>query len=274
MSTRTLSARTDLTYEEIYEGYASGKSRLPKMIKQIENGALALAETTGIDIKRRRTKGANANYNASLAGQTNTVVVAKLVSADRLEDLLLNYVGPDADFVTPPSYFLQEVDVRGLVKDTADLIDQVAGVNYSNQTKNAAGQLTGRAAKLKEKGTGATVRQITTLALAVTGATADIDVRDYYAHDRVGGGGATGEVHGIDKTFAPLTATVGAVDDLVEQTIIDLDTDAEEQGTVLRYGTAQFCVLKIMGTTNGLTAPTASAYIVHPDFLEDLIAFQ
>ncbi len=38
MGTITLNAREDLTYEEIYEGYANGKSRLPKIIKQIEEG--------------------------------------------------------------------------------------------------------------------------------------------------------------------------------------------------------------------------------------------
>ncbi len=53
MGTLTFNARVDLTYEEIYEGYANGKSRLPKLIKQIEAGENVLAESTGVDILRR-----------------------------------------------------------------------------------------------------------------------------------------------------------------------------------------------------------------------------
>jgi hypothetical protein len=283
------------------------------------------------------------------------------------------------------------------------LIDQVAGVNYAQQVPGAASEtreLSGREAKIQELGTGVRVREIDFRAPA--GATADVDVRDYFANDRIGGGGATGEVHGVDQsipevlvadsegravgnTAAPFAlsgatflefvlgatgettigvefearddytleevcqtinaaveaaqianaddpvfygvpvndpvcivgaggalelhsrprglaggaadisgieitsdnavlgftsaddvlrgATVGDVDGIFEQTVIDLDPTASATRTTVRYATAQFGALQIVGTTNGLVAATASAYIVHPDFLEDLIAY-
>ena len=401
MAQVTYTAKTDLTYEEIYEGYANGKSRLPKIIKDIENGNVALAETTGVSILRRRTEGGNAQTPGNV-GQDSTTVVAKLISAARWDSLIAGYSG-SGEFVTPPSYNLQTVNVRAVVKEPFDLIDQVAGINYAQQGSGAAANTeTGREAKIQEKGTGVRVREIDFRAPA--GATADVDVRDYFANDRIGGGGATGEVHGVDQgisevlvadsegravgitagafpvsltagsigmTFAlgatgeteievtfdvgshtaaeiastindavavaqirnsdadefrgvpvddpvavvingtlelhsrkrglqgedtdgsgiqiindntPLGltsaddvlrgATVGDVDGTFEQTIIDLASEASACRTTVRYGTAQFGALQVVGTTNGLVAATASAYIVHPDFLEDLIDFQ
>lgn len=395
MGTLTINAKTDLTYEEIYEGYANGKSRLPKIIKDIEDGNVALAESTGVNILRRRTQGGDST-NVTNIGQTDTNVVAKLISAARWTSLIAAYTGPGAGFVTPPSFNMQTVNVRAVVKNPFDLIDQVAGVNNANQTSGAASNtLTGREAKLQELGTGVRTRNIDFR--APDGATADIDVRDYFANDRIGGGGATGEVHGVDlsipevikadsegraigasaatydltsatalnfklgATLSPevtvvfeaaiLTkqevvnainaavaaaqianpgaveftgepvnddvcivvaggplelhsrnrglngesgllitndnatlgfasadnvaagATAGQVDGTFEQTIVDLDTLASACRTSLKYGTTQFGVLRIVGTTNGLVAATPSAFIVHPDFLEDLINF-
>lgn len=399
MGTLTLNAKVDLTYEEIYEGYANGKSRLPKIIKDIENGNVALAEDTGVNILRRRTEGGNAETPGNV-GQDNTTVVARLISAARFDALIAAYTGPGGGFVTPPSYNLQTVDVRAVVKNPFDLIDQVAGVNFANQTSGSAeATKTGREAKIQELGTGVRIRAIDTRAPA--GATADIDVRDFFANDRIGGGGATGEVHDsnqgqipdtvivadsegrvVGNTAAPFDltsatalnfklgatgspvvsvvfdaradytlqevvdtvnaavavaqaanpvaiefkgipvndpvcliggggalelhsrnrgdvgnsgflitgdnavlgfeaatenitagATAGQVDGIFEQTVVDLDPTASATRTTLRYGTAQFGVLQIVGTTNGLVAATASAYIVHPDFLEDLINF-
>ena len=270
MGSLTLNARNDLTYEEIWEGYANGKSRLPKIIKQIENGDLPLAETTGIDIKRRRTEGGNAE-NASLVGQTESDVVAKLISAARWDSLIAGYAGHD-DFVTPPSFNMQSMNVRRVIKDTWDLLDEVAGVNFAEQATNSAKEvnaLTGRQAKVNEFGSGARIREIT--ANIPAGATADIDVRDYYSNDRIGLGGATGELHGVDQTITGVTVSSGSVDDVYAQTVIALSATGV---VTVRYGTVQFGVIQIVGTTNGLTAPSASAYIVHPDFLEDLINFQ
>ncbi len=403
----TLTAKTDLTYEEIYEGFANGKSRLPKIIKDIESGKVALAETTGVNILRRRTIGGNAS-NVTNIGQSDTTVVAKLISTARWNALISGYSGPDTDYVTPPSYNMQTVNVRAVTKEPFDLLDQVAGINYANQTDGAAkdvNQLSGREAKIQEKGTGVRIREID--ARAPDGATADIDVRDWFSNDRIGGGGATGEVHGVDQNISEVLvadsegravgntagqgsgtdfdlsgatalnfvlgstgeteiavvfvardylitevrdtintavaaaqaanpsaaefdgipvndpvciisaggalelhsrkrglqggedslsgieisganselgftsaddvlrgATVGDVDGTFDQTIIDLSSAASNCRTTLRYGTAQFGVLQIVGTTNGLVAATASAYIVHPDFLEDLIAYQ
>ncbi len=402
MGTLTLNAKVDLTYEEIYEGYANGKSRLPKIIKDIENGEVALAEDTGVNILRRRTEGGNAETPGNV-GQDNTTVVAKLISAARWDALIAAYTGPGGGFLTPPSYNLQTVNVRQVVKEPFDLIDQVAGVNFARQDSGSAENTeTGREAKIQELGTGVRIRGIDTRAPA--GATADIDVRDFFANDRIGGGGATGEVHGVDQgisdtvlvanseglvvgntagqgsgtdfdltsatalnfklgaTASPEVAvvfearntytveevrdtinaavavaqaanpaagefegipvndpvcvivdgaielhsrnrglvgnsgflitgdnaelgfeaatenvasgaTVGSVDGIFEQTVVDLDPTASATRTTLRYATAQFGVLQVVGTTNGLVAATASAYIVHPDFLEDLINF-
>ena len=204
MGTLTLNARTDLTYEEIYEGYANGKSRLPKFIKQIEAGLLPLAETTGIDIKRRRTEGGNAETIGNV-GQTDSTVVAKLISASRWTSLIAGYSGPGSGFVTPPSFNLQTVKVRQVIKEPFDLIDQVAGINFAIQVGGAATEtnpLTGRETKIQEKGTGIRIREIDTRAPA--GSTADIDVRDFFPNDRIGGGGATGEVHGVDQGIPEL----------------------------------------------------------------------
>ncbi len=406
MAQVTFTAKTDLTYEEIYEGYANGKSRLPKIIKDIENGNIALAETTGVSILRRRTQGGNAQTPGNV-GQDNTTAIAKLISSDRWDALIAAYTG-SGDFVTPPSYNLQSVDVRAVIKNPFDLIDQVAGINYANQTGGGASEkntLSGREAKIQDKGTGVRIREID--ARAPAGATADIDVRDFFANDRIGGGGWTGEVHasddegggvsdsvlvadsegravgntagqgsgtdfdltsatalnfkmgatgeteiavvfeakntwliddvrkqinaavaaaqlanpaatefdgipvnddvcvivsgalelhsrkrglqgGADQSGIEITvdntelgfasgddvlrgATVGDIQDTFAQVVVDLASAASACRTTLRYGTAQFGVLQVIGTTNGLVTPTASAYIVHPDFLADLI---
>ncbi len=396
--TITLNARTDLTYEEIYEGYANGKSRLPKIIKQIENGELALAEDTGIDIKRRRTSGGNAETPGNV-GQTDSTVVAKLISAARWDALVAGYSGA-SPYNSPPSANIQTVNVRAVVKEPFDLIDQVAGINFAEQSSSSVSEgqtdQTGREAKIQEKGTGVRIREID--ARAPAGGTADIDVQDFFANDRIGGGGATGEVHGVDQgipevvaadseavqfsttgatfnmasdttlsfrmsseganvdvvfpaailtaqevantinaaaaaspnlapgippgdkvalvnsapqvelhsrlrgledqliregddpqrariqvteansvlgfsTSTTVGATVGDVDGVIDQQIVDLDPSAGNARTTLRYGTAQFGVIEIVGTTNGLVAATPSAYILHPDHLEDLIAF-
>ena len=272
MSTRTLNARTDLTYEEIYEGHANGRSRLSKMVKQIENGELALAESTGIDIKRRRTVGGS-SVNVDGIGQTDTRVIAKLISAARFDALISGYVGHDS-FLTPPSYRVQTVDVLGVTKETFDLLDEVAGTNFAEQVKNAASEvndLTGREVKVRTFGSGVVVREIRTT--VPTGATADIDVTDYFSNDRIGLGGATGELHGVDKTITGVTTSVGTVDDIFAQTVINL-SDSAAGPVVVRYGTVQFGVIKIVGNSNGLEEAEASAYIVHPDFLADLILFQ
>ncbi len=406
MATLILNAKTDLTYEEIYEGYANGKSRLPKIIKQIENGDVALAETTGVNILRRRTDGGNAETPGTV-GQDSTTVVAKLISAARWNTLIAGYTGL-GEFVTPPTYNLQRVNVRQVVKEPFDLIDQVAGVNYSRQVGGAASDqntLSGREAKIQELGSGVRIREID--ARAPAGATVDIDVRDYYPYDRIGGGGtgenvlhdydanipevlvadsegravgntagqgsgtdfdltsatalnfklgATGETEiavvfeakdtwliddvrkqinaavaaaqlanpgapefdGIpvnddvcviiggalelhsrkrglqgdgDQSGIQITndnaelgfasaddvlrgATVGDIDGTFEQTMIDLAPEAASCRTLVRYGTVQFGVIQIVGTTNGLVDATASAYLVHPDFLADLIIGQ
>ena len=393
----TLSARTDLTYEEICEAYAGGSSRLPKIIKEIENGNVALAESTGVEIKRRRTVSGNATNVANI-GQVDTTVVAKLISAARWNALVAGYSGPGGQFITPPSYNMQTVNVRAVVKNPFDLIDQVAGINYANQARGAGigVNLSGREAKMQEKGTGARIRDIDFRA-PVGGGTADVDVRDYYPNDRIGSGGATGEIHGVDQGIQEVIqadsesvargnatspwdltgnpsidnnlkfklaghqidahfreaanvgvqeavavintaveaeaaanlhkaalqgdssvaiiaangdielhskkrgssgtaidinnvnvpmdidntddvasgATVGDIGGTIyAQAVINLSSAARGAQTTLRYGTCQFGVLQIVGTTNGLTAATPSAYIVHPDFLEDLIAYQ
>jgi hypothetical protein len=96
------------------------------------------------------------------------------------------------------------------------------------------------------------------------------DGADLSGIEITGDNSVLGLTSGDDVVRGP---TVGDVDGIFEQTVVDLDPLASYCKTTLRYGTAQFGVLQIVGTTNGLVAATASAYIVHPDFLEDLIAY-
>jgi len=198
MATRTINARTDLTYEEIYDGHANGKSRLPKILKDIvedRDPFASLAEGSGIDIKRRRTSGGN-SQNASNVGVTVTDsdIVAKLISWTRFNSLLSNYDGINPVYNTPPSQNFTDIDVRGLIKEPFDLLDQVSGVNRAYQTKNAGDGLVGRAAKLKEDGSRSSVRDITQI---IVSDTQNFNVREFN-NDRIGSGGITGEVHGVD----------------------------------------------------------------------------
>ena len=199
MTTLTLNAKTDLTYEEIYEGYANGKSRLPKILKEIEAGTgpfSVLANAAGIDILRRRTVGGNST-DVSQIGQTDpSDPVAKLIGITHYNSLIANYDGSsnDSAFSTPPSRKYTNVDVRGLTKEPFDLLDLVAGINFSEQVKNAGDGRVGRAAKLRADGSRVVVRDITQI---ITSDTQDFDTRAFQG-DRIGGGGNTGEVHGVD----------------------------------------------------------------------------
>ena len=161
MATVTLNAREDLTYEEIYEGYANGKSRLPKILKQIEAGVgtfSTLAESTGVDILRRRTVGGNSTNVTNIGQTASSDPVAKLISFDRYSTLIANYNGIDGVYETPPGRRHTDIDVRGLTKEPFDLLDMVAGVNFSEQVKNAGDGKVGRAAKLTEDGSRSLVR--------------------------------------------------------------------------------------------------------------------
>jgi len=202
MGFKTLNARTDLTYEEIYEGYANGKSRLPKILKDIQENRepfASLANGAGVDIKRRRTGGGNSTKVSNI-GITTSNPVAKLISYARYSSLIANYAGAEAAFSTPPSRKYTDIDVNGFAKEPFDLIDFVAGVNNSQQTKNAGRGLVGRAAKLRADGSLSVVRDITQEIVAET---QNFDVRALN-NDRIGGGGATGEVHGVDLNLPDL----------------------------------------------------------------------
>lgn len=197
--TITLNTKTDLTYEEIYEGYANGKSRLPKILKEIEAGTgnfATLANAAGIDILRRRTIGGNST-NVSQIGQTApSDPVAKLISVAHYNSLIANYDGDSnaASFSTPPSRKYTDIDVRGLTKEPFDLIDLVAGTNNSEQVRGSGDGLSPRAAKLAADGSRVVIRDVTQVIVSDTQA---FDVRAL-SGDRIGGGGNTGEVHGVD----------------------------------------------------------------------------
>jgi hypothetical protein len=66
-------------------------------------------------------------------------------------------------------------------------------------------------------------------------------------------------------------ATVGDIQSITAQETILLDPSAAFARTRLRYTTVQFGVLEIKTSINDTAAV---AYILHPDHLEDLIAFQ
>lgn len=196
--TITINAKTDLTYEEIYEGHANGKSRLPKVLKQVEDGTNALAETTGVDILRRRTGGGNST-DVSGIGVSVTDPVAKLISAARYDALLSGYSPSGGE----PSQNLIDSDVRGVTKNPFDLLDFVSGDLNSDQLKGSGDALATRAAKLKDVGSNQVVREFTEI---VTGS---INVRDRFG-DRVGGGGETGAVHGEDQNIPGISTNTGS----------------------------------------------------------------
>lgn len=197
--TITINAKTDLTYEEIYEGHANGKSRLPKILKEIENGTNALAEEFGINILRRRTGGGNST-NVSGIGISVSDPVAKLISSAHYDDLITNYSNPS--WGRPSQNFI-DADVRGVTKNPFDLIDFVSGIDNADQLKGSGDALATRAAKLKAIGSNVVIRDFTEL---VQG---NINVRDRFG-DRVGVGGATGEVHGVDQNIPDIMTDTGS----------------------------------------------------------------
>ena len=202
MGFKTLNGKTDLTYEEIYEGYANGKSRLPMILKDIQENRepfAAIANGAGIDIKRRRTGGGNAT-NVSGLGKTVSNPVAKLVSYSRYTDLITNYSNPVAAFDSPPSRKYIDIDVNGFAKEPFDLLDFISGINNAEQVKNAGRGLVGRAAKFQEVGSRSLIRNITQ---EIIPETQDFDVRALN-NDRIGGGGSTGEAHGADLGLSDL----------------------------------------------------------------------
>jgi hypothetical protein len=204
MATRTLNAKTDLTYEEIYEGHANGKSRLPKILKdantnrQISNAVATLAGTTGVPVIRRRTGGGNAS-NVSGLGISVTTPVAMLITATRYDALKAGYSPAGG----APSENMIDADVRGVTKNPFDLIDFVSGINNSEQSAGSGDADSTRAAKLKAQGSNSVVRDFTRM---IRAADQDLDVRALFG-DRIGGGGATGEVHGVDVGIQDLIAT-------------------------------------------------------------------
>jgi hypothetical protein len=205
MATRTINAKTDLTYEEIYEGYHNGKSRLPKILKDIESGTGAFAvlanASTGVNVLRRRTGGGNAT-DVSGIGISVTNTVAQIVSKAYYDTLLAAYSPLGGE----PSQNFIDADVRGVVKNPFDLIDFVSGIDNSDQFKGSGNALATRAAKMKAQGSNVVIRDFTEYIASDTAA--GYDMRAKFG-DRVGGGGATGEVHGVDQGIADLIATDG-----------------------------------------------------------------
>ena len=241
MTTQTLNALADLTYEEIYEGYANGKSRLPKILRDVVAGSNAwatLAGSTGIPILRRRTGGGNAT-NVTGIGITVTARVATLISTARYAALLAGYNGPDP-YDTPPSQNFIDIDVRGLTKNPFDLIDMVAGVNYAVQTKGSGDKGATREVKISERGSASVIRDITQV---ITDNTVDFDVRTLY-NDRIGSGGESGAVHGVDQDIVGLIEAASEV--VVSGTgyaaTYDMTTDEELGGQIdnVGGGTAEF----------------------------------
>jgi hypothetical protein len=208
--TITINTKTDLTYEEIYEGHANGKSRLPKILKDIESGTgdfatLANGNTplgNGVDILRRRTGGGNST-DVSGIGVTVSDPVAKLISKARYDGLLSGYSPSDGQ----PSENFIDSDVRGVTKNPFDLIDFVSGIDNSDQLKGSGDALATRAAKLKDQGSNVVTRDFTE---RIAASEEQYDVRAKFG-DRVGGGGATGEVHGVDQGIAEIIAADGQV---------------------------------------------------------------
>lgn len=204
--TITINARENLTYEEIFESYANGKSRLPKILKDIESGAGAgdpqtfagKANSDGVEIKRRRTGGGNAS-NVSGLGLTSQPTIARMLSASRYNALISGYSPSGGE----PSQNFIDADVRGVTKNPFDLIDFVSGILNSDQVKGSGDNLATRAAKLKAEGSNVVTRNFTEL---IQPSDTNYDVRTKFG-DRIGGGGATGEVHGVDQGIPELIAT-------------------------------------------------------------------
>lgn len=241
MATQTLNALADLTYEEIYEGYANGKSRLPKILRDIVAGSNAwatLAGSTGVPILRRRTGGGNAT-NVTGIGITNSTRVATLISTARYAALLAGYNGPDP-YDTPPSQNFIDIDVRGLTKNPFDLIDMVAGVNYAVQTKGSGDKGATREVKVSERGSASVIRDITQV---IDDVTVDFDVRTLY-NDRIGDGGESGAVHGVDQGIVGLieAASEAVIAATGYAASYDLTSDDEMVGQIDNSGggTAQF----------------------------------
>jgi len=205
MAIRTLNAKTDLTYEEVYEGHANGKSRLPKILKEVEaagaSPAKTLADTTGIEILRRRTGGGNAE-NVANVGVSVTDPVAMLISATNYDTLLSGYSPVGAQ----PSQNFIDIDVHGVVKNPFDLIDFVSGIDNAGTALSSGNEPATRSAKLADTGSNQVTRDFTELIQPSTAASYDMRAK---FGDRIGGGGATGEVHGVDQGIPGLIATDG-----------------------------------------------------------------
>jgi hypothetical protein len=226
MATITLNAKTDLTYEEIFEGHANGKSRLPKILKEIQAGSSTLADTTGIEILRRRTGGGNAE-NPTGVGVTVSTPVAILLSATRYDTLMAGYGEGWGD---QPSQSLIDADVRGVTKNPFDLIDMVSGIDHADQVEGSGNALSTRLAKLKEQGSNSLVRDFTEY---IPLSNQEYDVRAKF-NDRIGGGGATGEVHGVDVGIPGVITTdsqaifigaTGETFDMSNDTTFSVDVD-------------------------------------------------
>ncbi len=267
MATITINAKTDLTYEEIYERHANGKSRLPKILKDIEAGTgpfSVLAESsTGIDILRRRTGGGNST-DVSGIGVSVADPVASLVSAANYDTLIAGY---DAVGEHPSENFI-DADVRGVTKNPFDLIDFVSGVDNADQLKGSGDALATRAAKLKAQGSNVVTRDFTEQ-IALEGLA--YDMREKFG-DRVGGGGATGEVHGVDvlpEGILSLIATdsqaiaIGATGesyDMTNETTMTVNIDSA--GTdAIGYTNAVLTKKEVIAETNAVLSAGAAGTI-------------
>lgn len=251
MAIRTLNAKTDLTYEEVYEGHANGKSRLPKILKEVqdagESANKTLADTTGINILRRRTGGGNAE-NVTGLGLFVADPVAILISATRYDALIAGYQPLGAQ----PSQNFIDADVRGVTKNPFDLLDQVSGIDNSDQVEGSGNKLSTRAAKLKDEGSNQVIRNFTEITSEDR-----IDVRAKFG-DRVGGGGATGEVHGVDLGIQDLIkadseaiaiGNTGASFDMSNDT--GMTADIDNRGlAVITYPSAVQTDAQVIATTN------------------------
>lgn len=267
--TITINTKNDLTYEEIYEGHANGKSRLPKVLKDIEAGngdfaTLANGSTplgNGVDILRRRTGGGNST-DVSNIGVSVTDPVAKLISKDRYDGLLAGYSPSDGQ----PSQNFIDADVRGVTKNPFDLIDFVSGVDNSDQLQGSGDALATRAAKLKASGSNVVIRDFTEF---IQSADEQYDVRTKFG-DRIGGGGATGEVHGEDVLIPDLLATDaqamvtgndGSSDfNMAGDTTLSVDVDNEGIDTVV-YPSAVLTTGEAVIETNEQISSGAAAQV-------------
>lgn len=259
MANRTINTKNDLTYEEIYEGHSNGKSRLPKILKDIEAGtgvfATLASADTGIDILRRRTGGGNST-NVSGIGMTLADPVASLISAAKYDSLIAGYSPEDGE----PSQNFIDADVHGVVKNPFDLIDFVSGIDNSDQLQGSGNALSTRAAKLKDQGSNVVIRDFTE---RIAAADQDYDVRVKFG-DRVGGGGASGEIHGVDQNIVGLLATdsqarlLGATGetgvyfdgfDMSGDTDLDVEVDNSGIDNVV-YSSAVLTMREVLAETN------------------------